>query len=104
MEQWKQIRNAPSGYFVSDLGRIKIIKNDSETIKIGHKNKDGYLLVGINYQQLYVHRLVADYWCGGPDDYECVNHLNGIKTDNRAVNLEKTTYKRNSNRIKPNEW
>lgn len=43
-----------------------------------------------------MHRIVADHWCDGPDDYECVNHINGIKDDNRAVNLEKTTYSRNN--------
>lgn len=96
MEQWKQIQIAPIGYLVSDLGRIKIIKSGSETIKIGWLQGDGYRMVGIGQKSHFIHRLVADHWVDGPDDYECVNHLNGIKDDNRAVNLEKTTYKRNN--------
>jgi hypothetical protein len=96
MEQWKQINGAPDGYEISDLGRIKIIKSGSEIIKLGYLQGDGYRMVGIGFTKHFIHRLVADHFCDGPNDYECVNHLNGIKTDNRAVNLEKTTYKRNN--------
>ncbi len=96
MEQWKQIEVAPIGYFVSDLGRIKIIKHESEIIKLGYLQGDGYRVVGIGFNKYFVHRLVADHWVDGPKVYECVNHLNGIKTDNRAVNLQKTTIKENN--------
>lgn len=96
MEQWKQIQGAPLGYLISDVGRIKIIKSDSEIIKIGYLQGDGYRMVSIRAKAYFIHRLVADHWVDGPDDYECVNHLNGIKDDNRAVNLEKTTYRRNN--------
>jgi len=96
MEQWKQIQLAPIGYLISDLGRVKIIKDDYEIIKLGYLQCDGYRLVGIGKKAHFVHRLVADHWVDGSDIYQCVNHLNGIKDDNRAVNLEKTTYKRNN--------
>lgn len=96
MEQWKQIEGAPIGYMVSDLGRIKIIKSGFEVIKLGYPQGDGYRMVGIGFKKHFVHRLVADHWCDGPKIYECVNHLNGVKDDNRAVNLRKSTIKENN--------
>lgn len=95
MEQWKQIDWASDGYLVSDQGRIKIVKPGRESIITGYLSSN-YPMVRIEGRQIFVHRIVADHWCDGPADYQCVNHLNGIKTDNRAINLEKTTYKRNN--------
>ncbi|MGE1562174.1 HNH endonuclease [Pantoea septica] len=53
-------------------------------------DKDGYLIVGLNrdgYQRkIGIHRLVAMAFISGSGSM--VNHLNGIKSDNRAENLE----------------
>lgn len=91
MENWKKI-NKSGKFYVSDLGRIKIIDTDSETITIGIRTDDGYRRIG----RLYVHRLVAEHFCEKKDGCTIVNHLNGIKQDNRAVNLEWTTYEGNN--------
>lgn len=91
MEKWKEVIGK-DGQFISDLGRYKIVKSDSEIIKIGCLVKTGYRKIGV----LYVHRIVAEYFCEKKQGCDIVNHLNGVKDDNRAVNLEWTTYEGNN--------
>lgn len=97
MEIWKSVNEY---YQVSDLGRIKSLKYGRETIMTGGLTSSGYhcvtFLVNKNQSTKATHRLVAEYFVDNPDNLPCVNHKNGIKTDNRAVNIEWCSYKHNS--------
>ena len=59
----------------------------------------GYLTVSFSGKHLLVHRLVAEAFLDEPDfvySKQTVNHKNGIKTDNRAENIEWASFKENN--------
>lgn len=57
-------------------------------------HKNGYLTVVV-WKQENIHRLVAKTFIPNPENKPCVNHINGMKTDNRIENLEWCTVSHN---------
>ena len=89
-EIWKDAPGYEGRYQVSNLGKVKSLKFDKErTLKFG-LNRGGYYFVNLckggAQKTNSVHRLVMLAFVG-KSDLE-VNHINGIKTDNRLENLE----------------
>jgi len=68
---------------------------DDKGRKLPKHKTAGYLGVCYKNNKLYIHRLVAEAWCGGLPSGLIVNHKNGDRHDNRAENLEWVTHREN---------
>ena len=84
-------------YLVCDEGYV-LCKNGTHKLH-GSINRYGYMIVTlmVNGKRISIgeHTLVARAFCNGYKDGLQVNHLNGIRNDNRACNLEWCTASEN---------
>lgn len=108
-EIWRDITGYEGIYQVSNLGRVKSLARIIKRGKIEQHRKQkiltpslcrgGYLSAIISNEaiskRIKIHRLVAQAFIPNPDNKPQVNHINGVKTDNKMENLEWMTCKEN---------
>ncbi|MEH7514128.1 NUMOD4 motif-containing HNH endonuclease [Gottfriedia acidiceleris] len=109
-EIWKDIPGFEGLYQASNLGNIKALKRikwsgkgfyfkDEQLLKPG-TDPNGYNIVVLcprnKKKSFRVHRLIAKTFIPNRENKRCVNHKNGIKSDNRWINLEWATHSENN--------
>lgn len=116
-EIWRPVVGWEGLYEVSNLGNIRsldrTIKTQRGTTKYTkkikgstltpQKDKYGYSVVHMrdSYNRrnrlLKMHRIVAEAFVSNHNNYDCIDHINGIRDDNRAENLRWCTVSQNAN-------
>jgi len=95
MEELFLIPNLPN-YLISRCGNVF---SEIRGIYLNPNFRNKYLVISVKQngrkKTISIHRLVAETFIPNNENKPCVNHINGVRTDNRVENLEWCTIKEN---------
>lgn len=88
-------------YQISNLGNLRSHKNGKITLMSNYANGNSYVGSALRdpskmfYKTIRRHSLVAIMFIDNPNNYKEVNHIDGVKYNNRVSNLEWCTHLHN---------
>lgn len=109
-EIWKDIINFEGLYQISNLGNVKSLpkkvkkkygfRNTKEKLLKKVNHSAGYYIVGLKKNKrdykFFIHRLLAIHYIDNPNNFLCINHIDGDKQNNNLNNLEWCTKQENN--------
>lgn len=102
LEEWKPVCGYEGFYEVSTEGRVRSLPRATTNGGILKPiySKDGYASVHLSREGhdkiKRINRLVAEAFIPNPENKPEVNHINGVRDDNRLCNLEWATTSENN--------
>lgn len=104
MEKFKTIGGIYADYEIGDAGTLFSLKNGKRTLMTPQLHYRGYyeyfLYANGKRKTFKAHRLVYMAHVGPIPDGMQIDHVNGVKTDNRVSNLELVTNRENTMRYR----
>ena len=102
MTQWEPLTDFENDYEVETEPPHRIRrKRDGLMLKTTLHKATGYVLVSLNGEKYYYHRILAKHFIPNPDDLPQVDHIDRNRANNTLENLRWVTRSQNSsNRFK----
>ena len=95
---WENLKGFENDYEIYTEFPYQIRKKSNQRIIKERIHKtNGYVQCTLNCKPYLKHRIIANQFIENPDNYECVDHINHIRTDNRIENLRWVSRRMNMN-------
>ena len=94
--EWVELEGYPD-YVISVEEEPQIRSKNGKRNLGGKPNRNGYIMIRVGPGKIIAkHRLIALQFIPNPEGLPCVDHMNGVRDDNRISNLRWVSYEENS--------